>query len=186
MIIRASSTGCETRISEIYLSLRFHTPDQTLAILRPCEYRGTHPCSSGVCSGLSYRAVAEGQRGVPQVVNNHMNSPKSLLILLTALAWTAWTSSIVDLGYAKYRGTTNITTNVATFLGIRYAAAPIGDLRWRPPRPPSTSLVTLNATIRPPQCPQATLPGFDTSPPGTPSPSLPNDGTDSEDCLFLK
>jgi carboxylesterase type B len=34
---------------------------------------------------------------------------------------------IVDLGYAKYQGALNITSNVTTFLGIRYAAAPVGD-----------------------------------------------------------
>ncbi|KAJ7909656.1 Alpha/Beta hydrolase protein [Mycena leptocephala] len=34
---------------------------------------------------------------------------------------------IVDLGYAKYQGTVNTTTNTTTFLGIRYTATPIND-----------------------------------------------------------
>jgi hypothetical protein len=33
---------------------------------------------------------------------------------------------IIDLGYAEYQGTVNSATNIANFLGIRYAAAPLG------------------------------------------------------------
>lgn len=40
----------------------------------------------------------------------------------------------VDLGYAKYQGTSK--ANINKFLGIRYAAAPVGDLRFRGPKPP--------------------------------------------------
>lgn len=42
---------------------------------------------------------------------------------------------IVDLGYARYQGTT--VSGVHQFLGMRYAEPPIGDLRWRAPRDPS-------------------------------------------------
>lgn len=35
--------------------------------------------------------------------------------------------TVVDLGYARYRGTFNETSNTTTFLGIRYAAPPIGE-----------------------------------------------------------
>ena len=34
--------------------------------------------------------------------------------------------TIVDLGYAQYQGTFNATQNATTFLGIRYAAPPVG------------------------------------------------------------
>jgi carboxylesterase type B len=44
-------------------------------------------------------------------------------------------SPIVDLGYAKYRGSTN-GQGVKEFLGIRFAAPPVGDLRWRAPADP--------------------------------------------------
>src|SRR6478609_4254237 len=30
------------------------------------------------------------------------------------------------------------TGNIDAFLGVPYATAPVGDLRWRPPRPPGT------------------------------------------------
>ena len=33
---------------------------------------------------------------------------------------------IVDLGYAQYQGALNTTLNIASFLGVRYAAAPVG------------------------------------------------------------
>jgi hypothetical protein len=33
----------------------------------------------------------------------------------------------VDLGYAKYQGSTDLTTNISSFLSIRYAAPPIGE-----------------------------------------------------------
>ena len=41
---------------------------------------------------------------------------------------------IVDLGYAQYRG--NNSSGVASWLGIRYAATPIGRLRFAAPQPP--------------------------------------------------
>ncbi|KAJ5820345.1 hypothetical protein N7474_005936 [Penicillium riverlandense] len=42
---------------------------------------------------------------------------------------------IVDLGYAKYEGTF-LNVGVNQFLGMRYAAPPLGDLRWREPQDP--------------------------------------------------
>ena len=36
---------------------------------------------------------------------------------------------IVDLGYARYTGSFNATTNTTNYLGIRYAAPPIGRYR---------------------------------------------------------
>lgn len=44
-------------------------------------------------------------------------------------------SPIVDLGYAQYEGTT-LDIGVNQFLGIRYAAPPLGDLRFRAPEDP--------------------------------------------------
>ncbi|KAJ7704491.1 Alpha/Beta hydrolase protein [Mycena rosella] len=65
------------------------------------------------------------------------------------------------------------------FLGIRYAAAPTGNLRWRAPSPPSTVSGVQLANINPPQCYQGTF-----------GASLMNslaarDDEQSEDCLFL-
>ncbi|PAV18000.1 alpha beta-hydrolase [Pyrrhoderma noxium] len=46
------------------------------------------------------------------------------------------TSTDVDLGYAIYRGSYNATVDRTDFLGVRYAAPPIGTLRFQAPMPP--------------------------------------------------
>jgi para-nitrobenzyl esterase len=58
------------------------------------------------------------------------------------------------------------------FLGIPYAAPPVGNLRWRPPAPVTPSRTTLHATQFAPTCAQAPRGAFA-------SPS------ESEDCLYL-
>ncbi|KAK1234057.1 hypothetical protein PQX77_002751 [Marasmius sp. AFHP31] len=80
--------------------------------------------------------------------------------------------SIVDLGYAQYQGVFNGTTNVTSFTGIRYAAAPVGNLRWRAPALPPNVTDIQQADSWPPQCYQAGLPGAEPT-------------SASEDCLFL-
>jgi len=60
----------------------------------------------------------------------------------------------------------------ASFLGIPYAAAPVGNLRWEPPQPPRTWLGTRKAVQFAPACPQ------------TPAGWLPFPVW-SEDCLYL-
>jgi para-nitrobenzyl esterase len=68
------------------------------------------------------------------------------------------------------RGTVN-ATGVREFLGIPYAAAPVGDLRWRPPVPRAPWFQTLDATQFAKHCPQPTSPfGIEST---------------TEDCLFL-
>jgi para-nitrobenzyl esterase len=59
---------------------------------------------------------------------------------------------------------------VNVFFGIRYAAAPVGNLRWTPPQPPIPPAGPTVAAVPGPACPQA----------GSTAP-LPQ----SEDCLFL-
>ena len=41
---------------------------------------------------------------------------------------------IVDLGYTKYRGQA-FHDGISQWLGMRYAAAPVGQLRFASPRP---------------------------------------------------
>lgn len=67
-----------------------------------------------------------------------------LPLAIAALASTTWTQTttnstsgpIVDLGYAQYRGNTSLRANFSTdvYYGIRFAQAPIGELRWQPPQ----------------------------------------------------
>jgi carboxylesterase type B len=82
----------------------------------------------------------------------------------------------VDLGYATYQGITNATTNISSFRGIRYAAPPVGPLRYQAPQPPlisnSTSPIDATSFAGFPICAQT---GY--------NPLPANAG--SEDCLFL-
>ena len=70
---------------------------------------------------------------------------------------------------ATYQGVA--ASGITSFLGIRYAAAPVGVLRFAPPTPPAAVSGTISATAFGSPCPQPP------SPFGTAS-------TD-EDCLFL-
>jgi para-nitrobenzyl esterase len=63
------------------------------------------------------------------------------------------------------------SAGVREFLGIPYAAAPVGNLRWRPPVPHGPWFQTLDATQFASHCPQ------------TPSPF--GIASTTEDCLFL-
>ncbi|TRM69635.1 Alpha/Beta hydrolase protein [Schizophyllum amplum] len=58
----------------------------------------------------------------------------------------------VTLGYATYEGTFDDASNITQFLGVRYAAPPTNDLRWRPPQPPLQVEGVQQATAQPPMC----------------------------------
>lgn len=58
---------------------------------------------------------------------------------------------VVNLEYAAYRGTT-LAAGVNQFLGMRYAAAPLGDLRFRAPQEPVKERGLQNATAFQPIC----------------------------------
>lgn len=85
----------------------------------------------------------------------------------------------VELGYSQYRGTFNSSTNIDSWKGIRFAAAPIGDLRWQSPQPPALDRSqVMEANRYGSQCPQSPFgnPQFETS---------EEYAGDDEDCLFL-
>ncbi|OCH92761.1 alpha/beta-hydrolase [Obba rivulosa] len=76
----------------------------------------------------------------------------------------------VTLDYGSFTGTFNATTGITSFLGVRYADAPVGDLRWRAPVSPPTSHVgSVNASAFAPGCIPTTASHVITK---------------SEDCLF--
>ncbi|CAG8952486.1 hypothetical protein HYFRA_00001233 [Hymenoscyphus fraxineus] len=81
----------------------------------------------------------------------------------------------VDLGYAKYRGA-NVKNGVSQWLGMRYAAPPLGDLRWRAPADPLVNTTLQPATARGGVC--------ITSPSTAISDAVKN-GVQKEDCLFV-
>ncbi|KAJ7800925.1 Alpha/Beta hydrolase protein, partial [Mycena olivaceomarginata] len=64
----------------------------------------------------------------------------------------AQVTPIVDLGYAQYQGAANTDNNIAHFFGIRFAAPPIGDLRFRAPQPPANISGVQFATTQPIAC----------------------------------
>lgn len=82
----------------------------------------------------------------------------------------------VDLGYSIYQGYKDTNSQLNTWKGIRYAQAPLGDLRWNAPKSPLTNRTSiLDAQSDPPRCPQCP------QSPGTSD----FDFSGNEDCLFL-
>ncbi|KAF7375434.1 COesterase domain-containing protein [Mycena sanguinolenta] len=93
----------------------------------------------------------------------------------------AQTFPIIDLGYAQYQGAVNPANNITHFLGIRYAAAPLGDLRFRAPQPPANLTGVQQATTEPNECFQA----GDGKSPTNPFETRATQIIATEDCLFL-
>ncbi|KAF8131039.1 Alpha/Beta hydrolase protein [Boletus edulis] len=75
----------------------------------------------------------------------------------------------------------NTQLNVTNFLGVRYAAAPVGNLRWAAPQAPPTVSGVQQATSEPNECYQAGLGSSSTNPLA----AKKRDVSQSEDCLFL-
>ena len=81
-------------------------------------------------------------------------------------------TGIVQTTYGPVRGF--VDDGMQKFLGIPYAAPPVGDLRWRPPDAPRTWKEPLNAVAFGPVCAQTSVcfPGFGSE-------------SSTEDCLYL-
>jgi para-nitrobenzyl esterase len=67
-----------------------------------------------------------------------------------------------------------VKSGANTFLGIPYAAPPVGRLRWRPPQRPTPWSTPLDATAYGPTCPQVTTLGVFAGPTSV-----------NENCLYL-
>ena len=62
-----------------------------------------------------------------------------LWFLCPSFAAPAQRTPIVDLGYARYKGTSDPASGYDTYFGMHFAAPPVGDLRFRAPQPPLSS-----------------------------------------------
>ncbi|KAI0155385.1 alpha/beta-hydrolase [Hypoxylon sp. FL1284] len=108
---------------------------------------------------------------------------KSFLVLV-GLLWQPGSSQstsapVVDLEYARYQGYHNETYGVNTYKGMRYAAPPVGELRWQLPQPPTNNRTQITPAIDyGSMCPQSR-----DAVPIPESPEPPPSG--SEDCLFI-
>lgn len=96
------------------------------------------------------------------------------MIGLAAVLWAslAQAGPMAQLDTGRIEGVE--TGGVRAFLGLPYAQPPVGDLRWRAPRPAAAWTGVRPATAFAPACPQRGV-----SMPGEPPPAT------SEDCLYL-
>jgi Carboxylesterase type B len=110
-------------------------------------------------------------------MHRHFDWPQLLVLVVINLnhAFVAlgYTPPIVTLETGMLEGIHfGSMENEAAFLGVPYAAPPIGELRWKPPQPVNMWTGTRKATQFGPVCPQL------------PAPWLPYLGG-NEDCLYL-
>ncbi|EIW80917.1 alpha beta-hydrolase [Coniophora puteana RWD-64-598 SS2] len=79
---------------------------------------------------------------------------KKLLALASLIPAALCQGPTVNIGYATYQGSTD-ANGVSAFLGMRYAAAPTGSLRFAAPQVPANVSGVQQATALPAQCQQA-------------------------------
>lgn len=101
--------------------------------------------------------------------------PLIWLTVITATPALADELTSVSIAQGKLAGV--VRDQVISFKGIPYAAAPVGELRWRPPQPGPSWRGTRNAKSFGAVCPQLLTPGYSLEVLG----ELPMD----EDCLYL-
>jgi para-nitrobenzyl esterase len=111
-------------------------------------------------------------RPIPELISRYrMILTTAAAVALTASVAHAASAPVVQTGSGKVSGM--IKSNVAEFLGIPYAAPPVGDLRWMPPQPAAAWKGTLDATSYGATCAQITTLGVFAGP-----------ANSNEDCLF--
>ncbi|WP_432196518.1 carboxylesterase/lipase family protein [Streptomyces sp. bgisy027] len=101
----------------------------------------------------------------------------------TARSETGPESLVVRTDLGLIRGTA-AHDGGRVFQGIPYAAPPVGELRWRPPRPAARWTGTRNATAPAHPCPQLPLTLLPDGGPVLPGESN-RTGSTEEDCLYL-
>ncbi|KAF2156464.1 alpha/beta-hydrolase [Myriangium duriaei CBS 260.36] len=104
----------------------------------------------------------------------------SLGVTITSLSVPS--APVVDLGYAKFKGTVNSTWGAITYFGLRYASPPVGHWRFRAPQPIEAGSYynassVVDATQQSNECIQAAA-GSEITP------TTPDVQPGSEDCLL--
>jgi len=122
-----------------------------------------------------------GARAAPR----GLQRPSTLLAVLAALAGALAAGAALGASVKAYvdQGALTGTTDgdVSTFLGVPFAAPPVGELRWKAPQPVAKWPGARNATAFAPSCPQAVTPqGF-----GPWTAEYVVQGAVAEDCLYL-
>ncbi len=96
--------------------------------------------------------MSSSDRSIPALMTRYARVLHVLMVLLSAVCM-GQESIVVKTEYGALRGRTRVLTNAAAtpvmvnrFLGVPYARAPVGDLRFRPPQPPARWTQTRDAT----------------------------------------
>ena len=92
--------------------------------------------------------------------------------LAAATSGVALAAAAAPVAQTENGRVTGVVANgMQEFLGIRYAAPPVGPLRWQPPQPVAEAMATHDATALGPHCAQPV--------------SAYGVASDTEDCLYL-
>lgn len=74
-----------------------------------------------------------------------MKLPTTPVLLLAYTQFALSVAPVVDLGYSQYRGRI-VGDGTTQWLGMRYAASPLGELRFAPPKEPLETEGVLDAS----------------------------------------
>ena len=73
--------------------------------------------------------------GLQTILSSQIWSGMAIYYLFFLISIVAAKSAVVDLGYTKYEGR-SLASGVSQWLGMRYAAPPVGELRFAAPQDP--------------------------------------------------
>ena len=128
---------------------------------------GVAPPGSRIYPDLRSRLFWRRKRVLAIIASAVMFAAIVIFVLVFAFRATA-VCPVTQVQHGKYAGTP-LPNGISQWLGMRYAAPPVGDLRFRAPKDPESFSGVKPATAVQPGCA-----GMGNFPPGT-----------AEDCLFL-
>ena len=84
-------------------------------------------------------------------------SLRAAIVLVASIVSCGVAAAQVETDAGLVKGTTSADGRIRIFKGIPYAAPPVGDFRWKEPRPPAAWEGTRDATEAGPHCVQGVL-----------------------------